>query len=302
MPDKPRLLVTGATGFIGGNVLPMLGLNAWDLHAVRRSDRQPVPYAGEDWTWHLGDLRDPVRARELVAEVRPTHILHLAWNAEHGAYWTAPDNTAWAEGTIAMARAFAEQGGRRFVGAGSCAEYDWTAATNPCRENTTPCVPATLYGQAKLATGSAVIEALGEHGGSAVWGRLFFLYGPGEDPRRLVPSVVDALRSGGRARVTAGTQVRDFLHVHDAARAFVALLTAPLAGHVNIGSGTPITVRALVETIALYMGRPDAVDFGAIPMPPNEPAALVADVTRLLSIGWQPQVSLVRGVLGATQA
>jgi nucleoside-diphosphate-sugar epimerase len=279
--------------------MPMLGSHAWELHGVRRPGSTWVPDDESPFTWHEGDLRDPARARALVAEVRPTHILHLAWNAEHGVYWSAPDNRDWAEGTIALARAFAEQGGRRFVGAGTCAEYDWTAPTDPCREGDTPCVPATPYGQAKLAAGAAVIEVLRQHGGSAAWGRLFFLYGPGEDRRRLVPSVVNALRTGQRAQVTAGTQVRDFLHVHDAARAFVALLTAPLEGPVNIGSGAPVSVRTLVETIALCMGRSDAVDFGAIPMPADEPAALVADVTRLLSIGWQPQVSLARGILGA---
>ena len=299
MKDKPRLLVTGATGFVGGNVLPMLGTNAWELHAVRRAVAAPVEDDDSPFTWHAGDLRDPERVRAIVAEVQPTHILHLAWNAEHGRFWTAPDNDAWAEGTVALARAFAKQGGRRFVAAGTCAEYDWTGSTHPCREADTPCDPAAPYGKAKLAACSGVMAAAQESGMSAAWGRLFFLYGPGEDARRLVPSVLDALRAGRRAEVTEGTQVRDFLHVHDAARAFVALLTSALEGPVNIGSGRPVTVRTVVETLARVMGRPDDVDFGARPMPAGEPPAIVADITRLQSIGWSPQVTLERGLMAA---
>jgi len=276
-----RVLVTGSSGFVGRHVVPLLAAAGWDVVAVRRTD---------------ADLRQPSEAEALVDRVRPSHVLHLAWNAQHGEYWTAPDNEQWADGTVAMARRFANAGGRRFVAAGTCAEYDWTAIDGPCIEDITPLLPRTIYGRAKLRACRGVERAMDEARVSWSWGRLFFLYGPGEDERRLVPSVIEGLRSGQRARVSAGTQVRDFLYVADAAAAFVALLESDLRGPVNIGTGVPVTVRQVVESIAALAGRPDGVDFGAVPMPPGEPPRLVADVTRLKTTGWRPATTLADGL------
>jgi nucleoside-diphosphate-sugar epimerase len=289
-----RLLVTGASGFVGRQVLAELSGTGWELHAARRASVAPT---GRDAIrWHACDLRDPREAVRLIERVAPTDVLSLAWNAEHGAYWTAPDNDAWAEGTTALARAWAARGGQRFVGAGTCAEYDWTHLAGPCREYETPTEPRSIYGRAKLRTGEAVTAIAREAGLSAAWGRLFFLYGPGEDANRLVPSVGRALTAGVRPRVTEGRQVRDFLHVKDAARAFIALLDSDVAGPVNIGSGLGVSVRRVVEILERAAGRQGAADFGAIPMQPDEPPAIVADISRLASTGWRPRVSLEEGL------
>jgi nucleoside-diphosphate-sugar epimerase len=276
-----RVLVTGGSGFVGRHVVPLLTGAGWDVVTVRRAD---------------ADLRNPAESAALVDRVKPSHVLHLAWNAQHGQYWTAPDNEQWVDGTVAMARAFAARGGRRFVAAGTCAEYDWTSLSGPCTEDITPVLPRTIYGRAKLRACQGIARALDEARISWSWGRLFFLYGPGEDERRLVPSVVRALRSGQRAKVSAGTQVRDFLHVSDAALAFAALLDGNLPGPVNIGSGVPVTIREIVESLARFAGRPDAVDFGAVPMREGDPPLLVASITRLRSLGWQPATTLAAGL------
>ena len=291
-----RVLVTGASGFIGTHTIPLLAAGGWEIHAVRRATVGLPTTPEHRITWHSGDLRQPNEARALIERVRPTHMLHLAWNAEHGAYWTADDNHAWAQGTIALARAFAAHGGRRFVSAGTCAEYDWTNLVAPCREDLTRCRPQTPYGRAKLEAATGVMSTARETGLSVAWGRLFFLYGPGEDARRLIPSVARALRAGERAQVTTGTQVRDFLHVSDAASAFAELLSHTVTGAVNVGSGVPISVRAVVEILARAAGRSDAVDFGAVPMQPGEPPMIVADVQRLESVGWRPRIALEQGL------
>ena len=152
-----------------------------------------------------------------MAEVEPTHLLHLAWNAEPGRYWTTPENLAWVQASLALYRAFAAGGGRRAVFAGTCAEYDWSRAA-VCREDETPLAPATLYGAAKQGLGSTLCAHGAEHGPSTAWGRVFFLYGPREHPQRLVPAVVRGLLARERVAVTHGRQVRDFMHVADVAR------------------------------------------------------------------------------------
>jgi nucleoside-diphosphate-sugar epimerase len=291
-----RVLVTGASGFIGAHAIPLLAAGNWEIHAVRRAAVGSSTTTGPHITWYACDLREPDDARALIERVRPTHILHLAWNAEHGTYWTAEDNQAWTQGTLVLARAFADRGGRRFVAAGTCAEYDWTSLSAPCVEDQTPCRPQTPYGRAKLEAATGIMSIARETGLSAAWGRLFFLYGSGENGRRLIPSVARALRNGERAQVTTGTQVRDFLHVSDAASAFVELLAHTVTGVVNVGSGVPVSVRAVVEILARAAGRPDAVDFGAVPMQPNEPPMVVADVQRLESIGWRRRIALEEGL------
>jgi nucleoside-diphosphate-sugar epimerase len=288
-----RLLVTGALGFIGRHVLARLP-RFDEIHAVGRTPPNRRTLASV--TWHTADLRDPRAAAALIADVTPTHLLHLAWNAEHGVFWTAPDNERWADATIALVDTFVGRGGRRFVGAGTCAEYDWTSLDGPCREDVTAVVPATPYGRAKLRAWRHIEHVASGTTTTAAWGRIFLLYGRGEDPRRLVPSIANALREGRRAPVTEGRQVRDFLHVSDVAQAFVTLLTADLRGAINIGSGEPVAVRQIADILGTIAGCPDLIDYGAIPMRADDPPLLVADVTKLRSIGWAPRVTLREGL------
>ena len=116
-----RILLTGATGFIGRHVLPRL---KGEVHAVTT---RPPP-AGDSVRWHRADL---LSSAEIVAEVRPEVLVHLAWYVEPGRYWTAPENIQWVEASLALLRAFAGAGGRRAVVAGTSAEYDWHAVGEP---------------------------------------------------------------------------------------------------------------------------------------------------------------------------
>jgi len=238
------------------------------------------------------DLLEPDAAARLVDEVRPTHLLHLAWYAEPGAFWESPENARWLDASVRLLDAFAASGGRRAVVAGTCAEYDWSG-DGVLAERSTPLAPRSAYGAAKNALRLAAEElpfALG-------WGRVFFLYGPHEDPRRLVASVARSLLAGEPARTTDGRQLRDFLHVADAGDAFAALLDSGVEGAVNIGSGEGVAVAEVVERLAALTGRPDLVQLGALAAPPDEPPQLVADAGRLRDeVGWRPARSLDDGL------
>ena len=154
--------------------------------------------------------------------------------------------------------------------AGTCAEYDWTQGL--CQEGVTPERPTTLYGVCKKAMHDITMAFAAREGFSAAWGRVFFLYGPGEYKERLVPSVVRALLEGREAQCTHGKQVRDFLHVEDVARAFVSILASDVTGAVNIGSGEPLALRDLVMTVAKAVGREDLVRLGVPPGPARRTA------------------------------
>jgi nucleoside-diphosphate-sugar epimerase len=225
--------------------------------------------------------------------VRPSHLLHLAWYAEHGAFWTSHRNLDWIRASISLAEAFLEAGGQRIVATGSCAEYEW--GDGHCVEEVTPLIPATLYGACKHATDVVVRALAAQAGASAAWARLFFLYGPYEDPRRLVSSVARALLDGKAAECSDGLQVRDFLYVEDAADALAALLATEVAGSVNIASGDAVTIRDLVSRIAQLVGRPDLLRFGARPADPVP--RVTASVARLRElVAWTPHFTLEHGL------
>jgi nucleoside-diphosphate-sugar epimerase len=248
-------------------------------------------------TFHSLDLiTDRDATRELVCELQPERLLHLAWTTSPGEYWTSMDNLDWVGASLSLFRAFTEAGGRRAVMAGSCAEYDWSREV--LDEVDTPTHPATLYGTAKHSLRLVVEAAARNSGVSLCWGRLFFLYGPEEAPGRLVSSVLDALRLGEVAPVSEGRQERDFLHVDDAAVAFVELLDASVVGPVNVGSGVGVSVREVVATLADLVGRPDLVRYGTRPTPASEPDRLVADVRRLhATTNFRPEFDLRSGLI-----
>ena len=147
--------------------------------------------------WHACRPADRGHAGALIARSQPTHLLHLAWNAEPGRYWTTPENLAWAQASFALYRAFAEAGGRRAVGAGTCAEYDWSTRLPRGRD---AAAPRHALRAAKRRSARAV-RLRRAHGPSTAWGRVFFLYGPGEHPAGSSPAVI---RAPARRRARRG--------------------------------------------------------------------------------------------------
>jgi len=272
--------------------LPTLLANGYEVHAVS-SKAAPEDRSGA--RWHEVDLLEPGRAAELVDKVRPTHLLHLAWYAVPRKYWTSPENLRWVQASLNLLQVFASRGGRRIVAAGSCAEYDWRYGY--CSEQVTPLLPATLYGACKHSLQIMLESFARQTGLSAAWGRIFFLYGPGEYQTRLVASVIGSVLKSEPAPCSHGRQVRDFLYVQDVADAFVALLESDVSGPVNIASGRPVALKDIIYEIAEKAGRQDLIRLGALPAPENEPGLLVADTSRLSNeVGWSPGYNLNQGL------
>lgn len=277
-----RVLVTGAAGFVGRHALPRLVEDGFEVHAVT-SRRLPVDPGRS--TWHRADLLDADQRAAVLDAAAPDAVLHLAWCAKPPSYWTDPANLRWLTASLELARAFGDAGGKRFVGAGTCAEYDWSAGH--CVERATPLAPSSLYGAAKAACGT-VLEKYGEQSGlSFAWGRLFFLFGSGDARSRLLPSIVAAIEDGRPARCLAGEHVRDFISVEDAASALVALLRSSATGPVNIASGVPMKVGDFARAVAETLGRPDLL---VVEPGPEKDAVLTADTRRLNEeVGWRQQ-------------
>ncbi len=289
-----RVLVSGAGGFVGRWSVPALLSLGYEVHAIlsgrSKGDRPPQLQGAKI---HRADLLQEAGADAVIADVRPTHLLHFAWIATPGLYWHSAENYRWLAASERLLRSFGAHGGRRVVMAGSCAEYDWSRVA-VCDERSSPlAIDATPYAACKLALQKSLADFGRQEHMSTAWGRVFFQFGPYEKADRLVPSVIRNLLLSREAPVSHGRQIRSFLHVADVGHAFAAVLDGGLEGPVNIGSDQSVTLAALVERIGRQIGRPELLRLGARPAPPQEPAVLLPDVSRLREeAGWRPRFTL----------
>jgi nucleoside-diphosphate-sugar epimerase len=290
-----RVLLTGASGFVGKAALDALaGLGA-EVHAVSRTE----PQTTEHHAWHRADLLDSKAAAAVVARVNPEAILHLAWYVEHDAFWNSPINRDWVAASLALARAGAEKGVKRFVGSGTCYEYDWPSDGN-CDEFDTPLRVTTLYDECKDLTRREIEKLSAANGFAFAWARLFFLYGEGEDPKRLVPSVARDLAARQVAKCTSGTAVRDFIDVRDAGEALARVTLSKLTGPVNIASGVATQIADVARKLGEISGQPNLINIGALPDRPDEPKRIVANTKRLRDeAGFSSARSLDEGLRDA---
>jgi nucleoside-diphosphate-sugar epimerase len=292
-----RVLVTGCAGFIGSQVTRLLveeGHTVYGVIQPGESCERIGDLLPQVQLLSL-DLADRAGTRSAIRGLPLECALHLAWYAAPGEYWTAPENLECVSMSLSLASVLAETGCRRLVGAGSCAEYDWDYGF--LSEEITPVRPRTLYGACKNATRQILQAYCEQVSMSFAWTRFFYLYGPGEAKERLVPSVTLALLKGRAAKCTSGEQIRDFLHVKDVASAVWAVAKSTVTGSVNIGSGQPVRVRTVVETVLRVLGGHGKVEFGALRADSQEAALLVADVRKLKQhTSWTPSFELDEGL------
>jgi nucleoside-diphosphate-sugar epimerase len=257
------VLLTGSTGFVGRQVLASLLRRGISVRVVVR-DRRRLPTGADGLE---GIIETPDAFGEQAdwwarASAGVTTVVHAAWYAEPGKYQQSPLNLDCLAGTLQLAKGAVAAGVHRFVGIGSCAEYDLTEGD--VSENT-PLNPTTPYSAAKAAAYMVLSQWLPAQKVQFAWCRLFYMYGEGEDSARLVPFLRARLAAGEVAELTSGTQVRDFMDVADVGRAVVDIALGEEEGAVNVCSGIPITVRELAERIADEYGRRDLLRFGARP-------------------------------------
>jgi nucleoside-diphosphate-sugar epimerase len=280
---KMKVLLTGGSGFVGQYLLKHLLACDIDTVVVGRA----LPENCEPANFKKIDLLDNCNFDDLVADVGATHLLHLAWYAEHTAYWTSPLNLSWMQASVSLVEAFCQAGGKKVVIAGTCAEYDWEYGY--CSEELTPLKPNTLYGVAKDATRRLAAAVCSKHQVECAWGRIFLPYGQGEDNRRLLPSLI-AVFQGKRAPFGVNANVyRDFLHIEDVATGFIALLQTNATGVFNVCSGHPVQLEDVVLQIAqLYQADPKII-LDLSTERPGEPLFLVGNNQKLKLLGWQAQ-------------
>jgi nucleoside-diphosphate-sugar epimerase len=290
-----RVLVTGASGFIGRAVVARLLADGAEVHALQRQAT-----ASPGATVHAVDLLDAHAAAACVQWLKATHLVHLAWTTTPGRYWDDLANHQWITASLALLRAFAAAGGQQAFFAGSCAEYDWSDGA--LDEAGTPLRPATRYGRCKAVLGVRALELAVKLGLNLAWGRIHFPYGPGERAERLVPQLACRLLAGEAAATGPAEVARDFIHVDDLAEAIVRLLRARHHGALDLCSGQATEVGRIARQIAALTGAADLLRLGALPPRAGEPLRLTSTPRTLRGLGWGPKVSLDEGLRQCVQA
>ena len=268
------VLLTGGTGFVGRQVLKALLAQSVSVRlVVRDGKRGQVNHSDQcEAVLETADLfsETPVWWEEACKGVDT--VIHVAWYAEPQKYLHSAQNLTCLTGTLALAKACVQAGVRRFVGVGTCFEYD----LNPGFLSVdTPLKPTTPYAAAKAAAFLTLSQYLAVAGIEFAWCRLFYLYGEGEDERRLVPYLRAKLAAGEIAELTSGNQIRDFMDVKEAGRMISEVALGNQQGPVNICSERPTTVRELAEQIADEYGCRELLGFGVRPINPVDPPCVV---------------------------
>ena len=285
-----RVLVTGAAGFLGWNLVEYLLSHDFFVEAVVRPNSlrnvrllphphmRIVPLAMEE-TVHLS---------EYVTEPCD-YAVHLAWDARRMDFAAQRVSLT---ATLDLVEALGEVGCRRFLGIGSQAEY---GVTNDLMEETRAPQPATPYGAAKVAALHLTHQRAAQLGMDWVWGRVFSVYGMYEPESTLLSYLARTLRSGETPQMTAGTQLWDYLHASDAAAAMAALLLRGRNGEVyNIAHGDVRPLRSFSEEMRDILAPTAQIAYGTSERPPTSMRPSVEKIQT--HTGWRARVKFADGV------
>jgi UDP-glucose 4-epimerase len=293
-----KLFITGAGGFVGAAVARAAVASGHEVIATIRPDGDTHRLAAiaDDIRLVEMDLRQGEHVAATMLQTRPDVLIHVAWagvsNRHRNDRTQITDNI---DAAYALLDAGAAAGVRKFVGLGSQGEYG--ALGGRISETRMP-LPSSLYGAAKLAVLCLTRHLAARSGMSFAWLRLFSAYGPDDNPRWLIPVMIEHMLNRRRPQTTAGTQLWDYLYIDDIAGGILAVAEQPEANGVfNLGSGQPVAVRRIVESIRDRAAPGMELVFGELPYPPDQIWHMEADITRLTAAtGWRPQVDLATGL------
>lgn len=292
MPDSlaaQRVLITGANGFIGSHLCARLRREGAEVHAVYRS--RP-PEGADHLRWWQADVSNLAEVRKLFREIKPELVFHLASHVkgapdlEH----VLPTFQCNLQSTVNLLVLGMESGCRRIVLTGSLAEPE------PGNGEAFPSAP---YAAAKWASSGYARMFHALYQTPVVIARVFMVYGPAQkDLTKLIPYVTLSSLQGKRPKITSGQRLVDWIYVSDVVDGFLSLAQTPgLEGAtLDLGSGSLVSIREIVEQVTRLTATGVDADFGALPNRPLEPTrmARVAETTE--KTGWRPLTGLNEGL------
>lgn len=292
-----RVLVTGASGFIGSHLSRAFIAHGDDVALLLRNP-------GAAWRIRdllartrvlRGDLSDLDAVRADIRDFRADLVVHAGWQgvrpAEHDRLDHVKVNVMGSTDLMILAQS---AGCASWIGLGSQWEYE--RREGPVRE-TDPTLPDTAYGAAKLSAYVIARQLCEAAGTRLTWFRLSSSYGPAESSRRLIPSTILSLLRRRRPALTSGEQVWDYLYVDDLVRAIVAAEESGCEGVYNLGSGESHTIASIALKIRDMIDPSLDIGLGEVPHPAAGSRWCLVDVSRLMrEARWEPQIGLNDGL------
>jgi len=284
-----RILVTGASGFIGPHLCRALDATAAEVHAV---SRRAISISDKRFRWWQCDLSDMTAVRNLVDTIRPDLIFHLAAHnvGGRGLELVLPTLHSNITTTVNLLTVATEIGCCRIVVAGTMEE---PISSGP------DVVPSSPYAAGKWASSAYARMFNRLYQTPVVITRIFMTYGPGEpNVNKIIPYVINSLLRKEPPKLSSGAREVDWIYVDDVVNGLIASAEAPsIEGRtIDLGSGTLVSIRRVVETLCDIIGANVQPLFGSIPDRPME-QVLIADTENTFSnIGWKPEISLEQGL------
>lgn len=269
---RDLVMITGANGFIGKYVTELLS-KEYKIHKVTEN------IFNINW-------------KEYINKIKPKYLIHLAWITGQG-YSDSKDNIYMVSKSIEMFDEFYKQGGKRAVFVGTEQEY---ARKDGFIREEDKLEPISLYAQCKCDLGQILVKTSKIYNYGFVWDRLFFIYGQGEKPERLMPSIIKAMIRGEEVVCSYENYIRDYLHVYDVATAIVTSLFSDYVGYVNVCASNDTTIGDIGKIISQFNGAKGEVKYKSHEEC-NQPMVVKGDNSLLKSLGWKQKYTLKDGLL-----
>lgn len=297
---KPTAFVTGGTGFIGSHLIKRLLKESFDVHILYRptSPSSRLKDVLSLTTHHNTDICDKDELQKLLKEIQPDYIFHLANIGIYGGKESADEDVINVNflGTVNLLQASKDIPYKLFVNTGSSSEYG--PKTDSMKELDS-CFPESTYGVSKLAATLYAKNFAENHNKQIVTLRLFSPYGPDDDPRRFITTVISQALKNKKITLTNPDNVRDFIFINDVIEAYLSCITTKkvLGGKIiNVGSGSQQTIKDVLEIISDLTATKSKIVTNKSTIQ-YESHVWQADLTNAADLlSWQPSTSLRNGL------
>lgn len=238
-----KILLVGASGFIGSSVRKLLGMSAHKVISTSRSARSGFVKL---------DANDKNQSLSTIKEISPDVVVNFAWNTIGEDYLDSSQNLNSLAWNNSLFKIIAECPMKKFISLGSAAEY----APRPLLtgQNQLSQVGDTLYASTKIEASRSFLDIDKSVVPNLIWARIFQAYGPGQSYQRLIPTILNHVKNQEVFRLHYPNLNLDWIHVMDIARSIVYLIEKDSPAQVEIGTGNPTSNQELCSIFSKYFG------------------------------------------------